>query len=158
MKPYRREKLASLIHEVVADAFLHRLNDPRVSPMTTVTRVEMIGDMSVAKVFLIVHGGGAVERRTLAAVQNARGFVQRLLAQVLTMRQCPELRFEIDEQAKIAQRTLDILAENRRLNPELCEPVMDESESESVGVPDDHVSDIAQGDQPDDDDQEADIE
>jgi ribosome-binding factor A len=109
--------MASLVHEIVSDAISHRLQDPRVDVLTTVTRVEVSGDLLVAKVFLSVPGGDAIERRTLKAVRHAGGYLQRLVAEELTVRQCPELRFEVDTGAKQARRTLELLAENRRNDP-----------------------------------------
>ena len=99
MKRFRKERIASIVRDVVAQAVQHRLNDPRVSPMTTVTRVEMTGDVQFADVYLSVPGGDIEERKTLAAIKHARGFLQRLVARELSIRQCPELRFDIDERA-----------------------------------------------------------
>ena len=119
MHAYRKEKIASVVQSVVGDAILHRLNDPRVEPLTTVTRVEVTGDLMLAKVYLSVLGDDAVERRTLLALRHAAGFIQKALARQLSIRQCPELRFSIDRGRKEARRTLELLEENRRANPDL---------------------------------------
>ena len=129
MRQYRREKVASTVHHVVSEAIVHRLNDPRVAPMTTVTRVELTRDLLIARVYLSVQGGNKVEGRTLTAMQHAAGYIQRMVASELSIRQCPELRFEIDESAKRIRQTMELLAENRRNNPEIFE--RDESESET---------------------------
>ncbi len=121
MRPYRKENMASVVRTVVGEAIVHRLHDPRIEPLTTVTRVEMTGDLLIAKVFLSVHGDDVVERRTLRALQHASGFVQKMLAGRLSVRHCPELRFEIDAGAKGARRTIELLDENRRREPELYE-------------------------------------
>ena len=119
MGAYRKEKVARVIRQVVGDAIAHRLNDPRVSPLTTVTRVSVSSDLLIAKVYLTVHGSDIDERQTLRAVQHASGYVQRLVARELTMRHCPEVRFEIDEVAKATQKTMELLAQNRLREPEL---------------------------------------
>lgn len=121
MKPYRRQRVASVVQEIVADAVDHRVRDPRVVPLTTVSRVEMSADLQIAKVYLTVPGGEAAERRTLAAIKHAGAYIQRMVAGELTIRQCPELRFEIDERAKRVRETMQLLAENRRNHPELFE-------------------------------------
>jgi len=56
---------------------------------------------------------------TLTALRHAAGFLQRIVGQELALRQCPEIRFELDVAAKLAKETMDLLAENRRLHPEL---------------------------------------
>ena len=127
MRLYRREKVASLVRQVLGKSLIHEIRDPRVSPRTTITRVEITADMLVAKVYILVSGSDAEERLTLAGIRSAEGYLQRKLASVLTMRQCPELKFNIDEQAKGAQRTMALLDENRRLEPEIFEMPMEAS-------------------------------
>lgn len=121
MRPFRKEKIASLVRQVVSDAIAHRLQDPRVSPLTTVTRVEMTNDLMVAKVFLSIQSDAAAEKRSLLAVRHAAAYIQRKVASALSLRHCPEVRFEIDEVAKRVRRTMDLLAENRRLEPGIYE-------------------------------------
>lgn len=128
MKPFRRERVASVIRDVVSAAIARRLNDPRLVPLTTVTRVEMTGDLQIARVFLSIPGGKARETRMMAAMHHATGFVQRLVASELSIRHCPELRFAIDTTIKGTAETLALLEENRRMNPSLCEPVIGDGE------------------------------
>ncbi len=113
MAPFRKEKVASVVRDTISDAIARKLSDPRIAPFTTVTRVEITGDLAVATVYLTVQGEPADERRTIRAMRHASGFLQRFVAQALTMRQCPELRFQLDESAKIVRETLQLLAENR---------------------------------------------
>ena len=119
MRPYRKERIASAIRNIVSEAIAHKMHDPRVQPLSNVTRVEVSGDLQLAKVYLSVPGGEAAERRTLSAMQHATGFVQRMVASQLQMRLCPELRFMIDERVKGMQRTMKLLEENRQKYPEV---------------------------------------
>jgi len=120
MRGYRKERVASLVHEIVSEAILRRINDPRVSPLTTVTRVQISGDLTIATVYLSILDDPAVERRTITALRHAGGFIQRMIAKGLDMRQCPELRFEVDEHLKKVKHTLQLLNENRRNLPDLA--------------------------------------
>ena len=120
MRGYRKERVASLVHEIVSEAILRRINDPRVSPLTTVTRVQISGDLTIATVYLSILEDPAVERRTITALRHAGGFIQRMVAKGLDMRQCPELRFEVDEHLKKVKHTLQLLSENRRNLPDLA--------------------------------------
>lgn len=121
MRPYRKEKLARIVREVVCEMIAHKMHDPRIDPMTTITRVEMTGDLLIAKVYLTVQGSDTDQRRTLQGIQHASGFLQRQVAQELQIRHCPTLRFEIDHGVIGARRTFELLAENRRLDPTLAE-------------------------------------
>ena len=128
MRPYRRERVASAVRTVVSEAIAHKLHDPRVEPLTTVTRVDVSADLQIAKLYLIVPGDEAAERRTMAAIQHASGFLQRMVASQLQLRQCPELRFMVDEGAKIARQTMKLLEDNRRNHPERFEAPKDGEE------------------------------
>lgn len=114
MKQFRRERVASVIREIVSEGIARRLSDPRIAPLTTVSRVEVGPDLLTATVYLTVATGGADERRTLAAMKSARGYLQRMVAKELRLRQCPELRVELDEQQKMVMRTLEQIEANRR--------------------------------------------
>ena len=121
MSSHRKERVANQVRKIISEALVHRMGDPRITPLTTVTRVEMTGDLESAKVFLVIRGGDVVERRTLQAIRHATGFLQRIVARELVIRQCPVIRFEIDKAAKIAHETMSRLAENRRKQPYLFE-------------------------------------
>lgn len=121
MRPYRKEKLASIIRQVISEAIVHRLSDPRIAPLTTVTRVELTSDLQIAKVYLSVQGGDVVERRTLIAMRHAAGYLQRMVAGELSIRQCPELRLDLDQGMREVKRMMELLAENRRNDPTLIE-------------------------------------
>ena len=113
--------MAGAIREIVSDAIIRKVNDPRLAPLTTVSRVTVSGDLTIATVFFTVVGDEAVERRSLAALQHARGFIQHLVAEQIDMRQSPELRFELDEVAKKVRETMLLLGENRLREPHLYE-------------------------------------
>lgn len=106
-----------MVLKIVGETVAHRLNDPRVSPLTTVTRVELARDLLTAKVYLSVPGEESVERCSLAGIRSATGFIQRILAGQLSMWHCPALRFEIDDTIRKVRHTMELLAENRRNDP-----------------------------------------
>lgn len=118
---FRKERVAGAIREIVSEAITRKMNDPRLAPLTTVSRVTVSGDLTIATVFFTVVGDEAAERRSLAALQHARGFIQHLVAQQIDMRQSPELRFELDEVAKKVRETMLLLDENRLREPHLYE-------------------------------------
>ncbi|MCG3130275.1 MAG: Ribosome-binding factor A [Phycisphaerae bacterium] len=111
MNPYRREKMASTIRTVLAGA-IGQLNDPRIEPLTSVTRVEVSADLLAARVYVVVHGSRGTVTRTLAGLRSASGHLQRVLASELQVRQCPRVSFELDEAFVEAQETLRLIASN----------------------------------------------
>ena len=117
MSSYRVQKMASSIRSIVSDVILNGLNDPRISSLTSVTRVEVSGDLQVAKVYVSVLGAEGDGRRTFAALQHARGRIQRTLARRLRARFCPEVRLYLDESLKRAAETIEIINRTMGVSP-----------------------------------------
>lgn len=118
MRPFRKEKLASTIRMVISDLIAHGLNDPRISSLTTVTCVVMSPDLLIARVYISVLGGGGSERATLAGLQHAGSHVRRVVAARLSVRNCPEVVFELDSAMKGEALTLRIIEESMREDAE----------------------------------------
>ena len=56
-------------------------------------------------------GEESEQRRTMAGLGHARGYVQSLVAARLRVRQCPEVRFHLDESIKRGTQILRVIAE-----------------------------------------------
>ena len=108
-RSHRIEKMASNMRSIVSDVILNELNDPRISPLTSVTRVQMSGDLQIAKVFVSVLGSDAECRRTFAGLEHAVGHIQRILAQRLQVRHCPQIRLRLDESLKRSAETIAMI-------------------------------------------------
>jgi len=106
---HRRERLAHFVRDVVSDAIANRINDPRVHRFTSVTRVEISPDLRVADVHFSVMGTDSDGRTTMRGLASARGMIQTRLARQVNMRQCPALRFHLDEGIKKAIDTIEAL-------------------------------------------------
>lgn len=113
MAAYRREKLASGIRVILSEAIARQVNDPRIAPITSITRVELSPDYQFAKVFISVMGVEARQRATLAGLQHAQSHLQRILAKSLGVRTCPRISFEADASLKSAIQTLEVIREAR---------------------------------------------
>lgn len=110
---YRPERLAELIKETLADAFLTELKDPRVG-FITITGVKVTADGSHATVSVSVMGSEEEKTRSMEGLNNARGFLRTYLAQHLSLRVAPELHFRLDRTLEHARRIDELLAEIRR--------------------------------------------
>jgi len=112
-------RVAQAVREVVANAILHDVHDPRVRNVTILS-AEVSPDLRHAKVFFTVTGDQREQKRVMHGLQSARGFLQSKIAARLQTRVTPELRFEFDDSAK---RTADLLR--------LIESTVSPEESES---------------------------
>jgi len=113
----RPDRVGHLMHREIADILEHKLRDPRVASMVSVTDVEVTRDLSFARVFVSVLASGAERDRILAALQNAAGFVRHELSPRLGLREVPELRFLLDESIEKGARVDDILRKLERGEP-----------------------------------------
>ncbi len=102
-------KLEARIHERVAYCLDFEISDPRAG-MITVTGVKLSTDLSIADVRYTVLGGTADRNKAEHMLQSARGFIQRQLGRVLSMRRTPTLRFHYDESLEEAQRIDRLIA------------------------------------------------
>lgn len=148
MQPYRKEKLASTIQAFLSEAIRSRLSDPRIEPLTSITRVDVSPDLMAARVFVVVHGPPSAGRKTLAGLRHASGHLQTLLAGFLHIRQCPRISFDLDEAFVTAMETLRLIDLNRQERGESEEPgIADADEtgnerlSEEEGKPQDQEPD-----------------
>ena len=78
------------------------LKDPRIGVMTSVIRVETTQDLKYCKVYVSVLGDEKDKENVMKGLQNAGGFIRRLIAQRINLRYTPELRFKLDESAEYA--------------------------------------------------------
>ncbi len=133
MKSHRPERVAHVIREVVSEAIAHKLSDPRIAPLSSVTRVEMSADLEYAKVWVSVLGDVPAQRRTMAGLKSAAPLVQRMVARELPLRHCPRLSFMLDESIKKGAETLRLIRE-AMAEIEPPKPEEPEADQESPGA------------------------
>src|SRR3954468_20116097 len=115
----RTERLGSVIQQELAIMIQRDLNDPRVLPMTSITRVRVSEDLSIADVFVTVMGTPGQQTAALNALKHSAGMMRAKLTRLLSIRQAPFLRFQIDEGLKKELAVMDLLEKVRQENEEL---------------------------------------
>lgn len=103
--------MAHVIRAIVAEAIQTRLSDPRVEPLTSITRVDVSPDLSVAHVHVSVMAPPARQRLTVTALQHAAGRMRSLVGAQVTLRQAPLIRFHLDVALQKGLQTIAILDE-----------------------------------------------
>lgn len=102
----RTERVARLIRNILADAIQNRLNDPRIEWLTSITRVEVSEDLSVAHVYVSVMADEPRRRRSVQALQHAAGRLRTLVARDAPLRQVPALDFRLDDSVRRSFETV----------------------------------------------------
>ena len=112
-QPGRRgRRVASIIREVVSQALVTELNDPRMT-FVTVTGVDVSADMRVADVRVSVMSDPKLQKACLRAIRHSRGHVQQRVADALAMKFCPVLRFHLDDSVKRSVSLSALIAKAR---------------------------------------------
>jgi ribosome-binding factor A len=123
----RPERVAQLMKREIADILEHRMRDPRLGSMVSITDVEVTQDLSFARVYVSTLQSGAERDLLLETLGAAAGFVRHELRPRLGLREVPEVRFVLDESIERGARVDEIL---RKLSQ--GEPVVDEDEEEET--------------------------
>jgi ribosome-binding factor A len=105
----RTERVARLIQAIVADAIQNRLQDPRIEPLTSVTRAEVSADLSVARVHVSVMADEARRQLCLRALRHAAGRLRSLIAEETALRRVPRLEFYLDDSVRGSFETVEAL-------------------------------------------------
>ncbi len=104
----RVDRLADQIRGEVAGMIAAELKDPRIG-FTTVTRVELSGDLYHARVWVSVLGDEAAQQRTLEGLSSAAGYVRHEVSRRLRLRRVPDLVFVLDRSPEEASRIETLL-------------------------------------------------
>ena len=115
----RTERLGSLIQQEIANMIQRDLNDPRVLPLTSVTRVRVSEDLSSAAVFITVMGTPGQQTAALNALKHSAGMMRTRLTKDLSLRQAPFLNFQLDEDLKKELEMMELLDRVAKENAEL---------------------------------------
>ncbi len=91
--------MAEVIREVAAETILFELRDPRIK-FVTVTRVEVSGDLQIAKIYVSVMGDQKTQDLALHGLTHSAGYIQSKLGSRLKTRFTPAVRFFLDEGVK----------------------------------------------------------
>lgn len=92
----RSHRVADHIQRELSELIRTSLRDPRVSPMLTLSSVEVSSDLSSAKIYYTLFDAEE-QAETHAALVRATGFLRRQLARQLNTRTVPQLRFYYDD-------------------------------------------------------------
>ncbi len=93
----RISRISEEVKKVVSGIISNELKDPRISPMTSVTHVEVTRDLRYAKIYISVLGDDNEKKDTLEGLENAKGFIRREIGNSINLRYVPEPLFSLDD-------------------------------------------------------------
>lgn len=87
------EEVRKQLQEIV----MHELKDPRIDPMTSITKVEVAPDLKTCKAYVSVLGTSEALEETVEGLTKAEGYIRRELARTVNLRNTPSIRFIADD-------------------------------------------------------------
>lgn len=139
----RTERLASVIRQELAMVIQRDLSDPRLRGFPSITRVQVLDDLSMANIYVTIMGTPGQQTAALNALRHSAGLMRTHLTKVLSIRQVPYLQFHIDENLKKELELLTLLqkvseehAELDRKRGEDGQPPADENAPGAAEGPD----------------------
>lgn len=119
MQETRRQRLESVIQEEVSLLIQRELKDPRVSALTTITRVNVSSEGDHATLWVSILDVSETPEEAEAADQrldecvvgliSAAPYFRRHLAKILHLRYIPTLAFKADRGLRNSQRVGELL-------------------------------------------------
>ncbi len=95
MAGYKNERINSDI-KIALSEVLREIKDPRVSPMLSIVKVSVTGDLSYATVYVSAIEGSEKTAESVKALRGAAGFIRTSLSARLKLRRIPQLQFVAD--------------------------------------------------------------
>ena len=95
----RSHRVGDFIQRELAGIIAREVKDPRLSPMLTISAVEVSRDLSVAKIYYSLFDAEE-QADTQTALTSASGFLRKQLARQMNTRSVPQLRFFFDDSAE----------------------------------------------------------
>jgi ribosome-binding factor A len=106
----RMRRVDEAVRAVLSDAITTDLKDPRIG-FVTVTAVRTSPDLRHATVYVSVLGSEVERDATLDGLRSAHGFLQRRVADELSLKHTPALAFEFDESVQRGARISRLIDE-----------------------------------------------
>ncbi len=94
------------------------IKDPRIHMMTSVTQTEVAPDLKTCKAFISVLGNDEEKKNTIAGLRSAEGYIRRLLAKNLNLRNTPEIHFILDDSIEYGVHMSHLIDEVQKNAPE----------------------------------------
>jgi ribosome-binding factor A len=95
MTGHRPERVADLVHRILADVVRERVRDPRVG-FVTLTEVRVTPDLRRARVYVSKLGDGEQRADSVDALNHAAAFLRREVAHRAGLKRVPDLEFVED--------------------------------------------------------------
>ncbi len=109
----RQHRMARAIRDIVSEAIMGEISDPRLTGLVTITDIELSPDLRYASIYIRCFGtnDAAAKKKSFLAIEHARGYIQTKLASELNVRFCPVITFLEDEKQEKVEQMMRLIEE-----------------------------------------------
>lgn len=97
MNEKRVNRISEEIKKIISELLYNGLKDPRISSMTSITRVDVTRDLRYAKIYVSVFGNNEEKESSIDGLNSAKGFIRKEIGNKIDIRYIPEPIFILDE-------------------------------------------------------------
>lgn len=112
---YRIDRLNGEMQRAISDIIEHKIKDPRVTGLVSITSVNVSKDLKTAKVYISIFETSDRQEMTHDALVRSSGFIRSELAKTFRdIRTVPELTFIIDKSMEYSKKIENILKDLKK--------------------------------------------
>lgn len=129
MSKLREARIDGEFRRALGELLLTELKDPRMSKMTSVSKVSVTQDLKYAKVYVSIYDTPEKVASTMEALESAEPFLRAKLNEMIRLRRMPVMTFvhddSIEYSAKISKLIDEVTARDRKNAEQRGEEVQD---------------------------------
>jgi len=111
MASRRMQRLSRLLRDIIGQALVEGLHDPRIKCLVTVTEVKPTPDLRKADVYVSLLGAETDKKLTLRALESSTGHLQEIIQSKSELRNIPRLKFYFDPKIEKLARFEELMRE-----------------------------------------------
>ena len=105
----RGDRIRKALIKELSDIIQHKIKDPRIKGIISVTDVELSPDNKYAKAYISIFGPDDSKQEIMDAIGDSTSFIRGEISKRIRMRHTPELKFMLDESLEKGKRITDLI-------------------------------------------------
>ena len=99
------------IARVASEVIRSELSDPRIGTVVSVLKAETTNDLKHSKLYVSILGDSQQQASTMEALEKANRFIRKRIADIINLRQTPEIKFVFDDSIEHGMRMRKLIEE-----------------------------------------------
>ncbi|NLF83701.1 MAG: 30S ribosome-binding factor RbfA [Candidatus Gastranaerophilales bacterium] len=105
----RNEKIRKALVREISEIIQHKIKDPRLEGIISVTEIELSPDFRHAKVYISVLGDKEKKDQVMEAIEDSAPLIRKNIGRTVRLKYTPELRFVLDESFERVSRLTELI-------------------------------------------------